>query len=52
MDEWLFKYINAFGDNFPTHAMMGKSEKEIVDIIKGCLENGAPYKEEESNNIY
>lgn len=52
MDEWLFKYIDAFGENFPTHIMMGKSEKEIVEIIKKCIEEGIPYEAEEDNNIY
>lgn len=52
MDEWLFKYIDTFDENFPTHMMMGKSEEEIVGIIKNCIEEGKPYKVEEEGNIY
>jgi len=52
MDEWLFKYIDTFDENFPTHMMMGKSEEEIVSIIKNCIEEGKPYKVEGEGNIY
>lgn len=47
MEEWLFKYIDEFDENFPIYTMMEKEEEEIIDIIKECLESGLPYEVEE-----
>lgn len=52
MKEWLFKYIDTFDENFPTHMMMGKTEAEIVSTIKKCIEEGKPYMVEEDGSIY
>ena len=52
MDKWLFEYVDTFDENFPTHMMMGKSEEEIIDIIKQCIKDGKPYEVKEDDNIY
>ena len=41
MDELLNRYAEAFGDGFPMFQLgRGRSESEIMDIIKHCLDEG------------
>jgi hypothetical protein len=38
MEEYLDKYYNEFGEAFPTMPLMwGRTEKEVIQIIKRCL---------------
>lgn len=41
MMEYLQQYAKRFGDGFPTIPLAwGRSEAEVIDIIKECLEKG------------
>lgn len=41
MDEMLDKYAEMFDDGFPMIPLgWGRSESEIIDIIKECLDKG------------
>lgn len=41
MDDYLQKYIEMFGDGFPMIPLgMSRTEDEVVEIIKECLEKG------------
>ena len=41
MDEYLEQYAKRFGDGFPTIPLAwGRTEAEVIDIIKECLEKG------------
>ena len=43
LHEYLIKYLEAFGENFPIYGFMGEDEDKIIKIIKGCLKSGKPY---------
>lgn len=44
MDEYLIKYRDLFGENFPYFAVRrAGSETEIIEIIKHCIETKTPY---------
>lgn len=39
MDELLQKYVDAFGEGFPTYQLARtRTDDEIVSLIKTCLE--------------
>lgn len=39
IDEYLQKYVDTFGEGFPMYQLgRTRSESEIIDIIKRCLE--------------
>jgi hypothetical protein len=41
MDELLDKYVDIFGDAFPTFELMQTmSDSEVMEAIKRCLEEG------------
>lgn len=41
LDEYLAKYIEAFDDGFPMYQLgRGRTDDEIVEIIKRCLKAG------------
>lgn len=44
MDELLFKYADAFDENFPMYLFRTVDEKEINAIIQKCLDDGVPYE--------
>lgn len=48
----LLKYVERFGDNFPTHLMLGVDESEINKIILKCLETNTPYEAEDLGPEY
>ena len=52
LNEYLQKYVETFGENFPTFAFMGISDDEIIKTIQGCLTNDKPYQLEVKNNVY
>ena len=38
MDEYLQKYVNAFGEGFPMYQLgRTRTETEIIEIIERCL---------------
>lgn len=47
LQEYLFKYLDKFGENFPIYMCMGFEEDEIIGIIKDCLKSDKPYEVEE-----
>lgn len=41
IDEYLQKYIDAFGEGFPMYQLgRTRSEDEIIGIIKRCIDSG------------
>lgn len=39
MDEWMEKYIDAFGEGFPMYQVgRGRTEEETIKIIRECIE--------------
>lgn len=41
LEKLLFKYLQKFGDGFPTFQLMaGRTEKETIAIIEECLKKG------------
>lgn len=41
MEELLRRYAEMFGDGFPSYQLArGKTDAEVMDIIKRCLEAG------------
>ena len=44
--EMLFRYVERFGENFPTFDFPYASEAEIMALIEKCLETGKPYESE------
>lgn len=41
MDEYLQKYIKAFGEGFPMYQLgRGRTDDEIIEIIRDCLSEG------------
>ena len=39
MGEWLKKYVEMFDDGFPMNPLgWGRSDDEIIEIIKECIE--------------
>ena len=46
LDEYLQKYIDAFGEGFPMYQLgRTRTESEIIEIIKRCLDvNKSAYK--------
>ena len=43
MDELLFKYADAFDENFPMFLFRSADEDEVKTIIQKCLDDGVPY---------
>lgn len=50
--DYLQKYVEVFGENFPVFGFMGISEDEIINTIKECLEKNKPYKLNVKKGIY
>lgn len=44
MDELLFKYADAFDENFPMYLFRTADENEVSAIIQKCLDDGVPYE--------
>lgn len=41
IDNYLKKYIDKFGEGFPMYQLgRGRSDDEIIEIIKGCIDSG------------
>ncbi|MEG1788932.1 MAG: hypothetical protein RR268_06930 [Kiritimatiellia bacterium] len=40
MFEWLDKYRDKFGEPLPMFYFRGKTDEEIIEIVKSCLEKG------------
>lgn len=41
LDEYLQKYIDAFGEGFPMYQLgRGRTDSETVEVIKSCLDAG------------
>lgn len=51
MDELLFKYADAFDENFPMYLFRTADEKEINAIIQKCLDDGVPYEADIKENM-
>lgn len=51
MDELLFKYADAFDENFPMYLFRTTDEKEINAIIQKCLDDGVPYETDTKEDI-
>ena len=49
--EYLQKYVDAFGENFPIFAFMG-DEEDAIKEIKKCLDTGKPYELEVDDEKY
>lgn len=43
LQEYLFKYVDTFHENFPIYGFMGIPDEEIIDTIKECIKSGKPY---------
>lgn len=43
LDKMINLYVEQFGENFPIFCLMGRSDSELIDIIKQCLKDGKPY---------
>ena len=43
LQEYLQKYVEALGENFPIYGFMGIPDEEIINIIKDCIKSGKPY---------
>lgn len=50
MDELLFEYIDKFHENFPMFLFRTKTEEEINEIIKQCIDSGKHYEAELDEN--
>lgn len=46
MDELLDKYQARFGDQFPLMLCRTKSDDEICEILKRCLDDNKPFTPE------
>ena len=44
MEEWLDRYFEKFGDNYPLLITTMQSSEEIIADIKRCIESGTPAK--------
>lgn len=41
VDEYLKKYLDAFGEGFPMYQLgRDRTDEEIIEIIKECIESG------------
>lgn len=47
LEKLLTEYAERFGENFPIFSLRGTPEKEIIVILKQCLQDGTPYDHEE-----
>lgn len=52
LSEYLQKYIDTFGENFPIFGFMTVPEDEIINIIRGCLNDGKPYELDVKDGVY
>lgn len=52
LSEYLQKYIDTFGENFPIFGFMAVSEDEIINTIKDCLNRGKPYELYVKDGVY
>lgn len=43
--EWLIKYAEAFGENYPIMMYPVISDKELCEILKKAIETRTPIKE-------
>lgn len=44
LTEWLMKYSDRFGENFPTMFLRGTPPEKLITIIQKCLDDGKPYE--------
>ena len=51
LDAYLFRYIDRFGENFPTCFVMGMGDEEMIGTIKKCLADNEPYKVNDPGDI-
>lgn len=47
LNELINQYVDRFGENFPIFALRGTPEKEVIAILKQCLQDGTPYEHDE-----
>ena len=45
--EMLTKYVDRFGENFPTFYFKYATEAQVIEIIEECLKKDEPVKLEE-----
>ena len=43
-------YADRFQENFPIMIFRGCTEKELIQIIRGCIEAGSPFSDPEVDN--
>jgi hypothetical protein len=43
MDRLLTKYADRFGENLPMFFLRSKTEEEIIEIVRKCLDEGKPF---------
>lgn len=51
LDDYLFRYIDRFGENFPTCCVRGMDDEEMIETIKKCLADNEPYKVNDPGDI-
>ena len=44
MDELMDKYKDKFGECFPLMLTRGMSDKQIMELVKKCLDDNKPYE--------
>lgn len=43
ISDWIEQYTQRFNENFPLFMLKGRTEDELIGIIKDCLKTGKPY---------
>lgn len=43
LNEWLQKYRDRFDENLPVFMLRGKTDDELIELVKQCLKSGTPY---------
>lgn len=50
MEKILDEYRNKFGEQFPMFLARHLSDKELIQLVKDCIESGKPYEPELDEN--
>lgn len=43
LKDWLLKYRDHFDESLPVFMLRGKTDQELIDLIKRCLGENKPY---------
>ena len=47
LKDWILKYVETFNQSFPIFMLRGKSDDELISIIKAAIETHVPYVPED-----